>query len=102
LSTSFSPATAVILIFVVLKTCSPRVIASRAAASWESPPRLLLALRAAQQTGPLTLREIAAIEEFALARLEAIDARQEGDDGGDSHSGYRRRVTTGELLYWDQ
>jgi hypothetical protein len=42
-------------------------------------------LQVARQASPLTLREIAAIEEFASARLEAIDARQageEGDDGG--------------------
>lgn len=49
----------------------------------EGPLRHLKA-QAAQEAEPLTPRELAAIEAFASARLEAIDARQAGETGGHS------------------
>jgi hypothetical protein len=50
-------------------------------------PLRYLELRAARQSSPLTLREIAAIEELASARLAAIEARASPRESGADSDG---------------
>jgi hypothetical protein len=50
----------------------------------EAEPLDYLKAQTAQRAGPLTLREIAAIEELASARLAAIEARLPREEGADA------------------